>query len=97
MDLTIEPSRLSMTSKVVIGVLLLVNFTVALYLIFAEPSSVRDWGQQAAVPAKQPLKLIDELAPDERVPRAAAEERAFSPQALEALSCRRTENLPRIH
>jgi hypothetical protein len=88
MDLSIDPSRLSTTSKTVLGVLLLVNFTVALYLIFAEPSSVREGGQQTAAPTKQPLKLIDELDPSERVPRVVEEERAFSPQVVEALACR---------
>jgi cell division septation protein DedD len=79
MDLTVEPSRLSMTSKVVLGVLLLVNFTVALYLLFAEPSSVRDGVPRSSFPANQTLTLISELDPSEKVPLVEAGERPFTP------------------
>ena len=90
MDLTIEPSRLSMTSRVVLGLLLLVNLIVALYLLFAEPSSVRQAEQQDRFPANQTLTLISELDPSALTPRAALEERAFSPpdDAASQLSCR---------
>ncbi len=86
MDLTVEPSRLSMTSRIVLGLLLLINLVVTLYLVFAEPSSVREGVQQIRFPDEQRLRLISELDPAERIARAAPEERAFSPQA-EPVSC----------
>ncbi len=90
MDLTIEPSRLSMTSRVVLGLLLLANLIAAMYLFFAEPGTVEESVQQSRFPEGQTLALINELDPSERVARAASEERAFSPQADPAreLTCR---------
>ena len=89
MDLTVEPSRLSITSKVMLGLLLLVNFTVAMYLMFAEPSSVRDGVPRSTFPADQTLTLISELDPSERVPLAEPGERPFTPSAdgADTLSC----------
>lgn len=90
MDLTVEPSRLSMTSRVVLGLLLLANLTIALYLLFAEPSAVREFAAQDRFPADQTLSLISELDPAQRVPREVQQERAFSPQddAATQLACR---------
>jgi hypothetical protein len=83
MDLTIEPSRLSTTSLVVLGCLLLANIIVAMYLFFSEPTMAGDEAQRSVAPADQRLTLIGELDPSERIARAINEERAFSPQVDE--------------
>ena len=90
MDLTIEPSRLSMTSRVVLGLLLLANLIAAMYLFFAEPGAGREDAQKARIPTDQTLTLISELDASERIVRAMTEERMFSPQAdaTGQLACR---------
>ena len=90
MDLTVEPSRLSMTSQILLGSLLLINLILLLYLLFAEPSSVREVPRTPEYPAEQRLTLISELEPSERVPRQVEEERAFTRRAAESepLHCR---------
>ena len=84
MDLSVEPERLSMASRIVLGTLLLANLVVALYLIFAEPSAVRQGERPPEVTQDQSLKLISELSAGERVPRAQRSDRAFSPPEEEA-------------
>ncbi len=84
MDLTIEPSRLSMTSRVLLGGLLLANLIAAMYLFFAEPAGGNEAAGRTAIPADRTLTLISELDASERVARAVSGERAFSPQADEA-------------
>jgi len=90
MDLTVEPNRLSMTSRVVLGLLLLANLIAGMYLFFREPGAVGDGARQSRLPVGQTLTLISELDPSERIPRAAQEERAFSPQTDGAMqpACR---------
>jgi len=39
MDLTVEPNRLSITSRVLLGLLLLANLIAAMYLFFAGPNA----------------------------------------------------------
>ena len=90
MDLTVEPSRLSMASRLLLGVLLLANLVVALYLLFAEPSSVREGDRLNRFAADQSLRQISELDPSELIPLTAAEARPFSPQGENViqLACR---------
>ncbi len=90
MDLTIEPSRLSMTSRILLGALLLLNLIVLLYLVFAEPSTVRSPQQVPEFREDQSLTLIQEMDPAESQPRELEEERTFSPQTAETapLACR---------
>ena len=68
MDLTFEPSRLSMTSRVLLGLLLLANLVLALYLYFAEPSAVREGERYDRYVPEQSLRLISELDPSELIP-----------------------------
>ena len=65
MDLSIEPSRLSMTSRVLLGLLLLANLVLALYLYFAEPGAVREGELPAPYVPEQSLRLISELDPSD--------------------------------
>lgn len=81
MDLTVERSRPSMASRILLGSLLLINLIVLLYLMFAEPSSVRQAQRSPEYPDEQSLTLIRELDPSERLPREVARERAFAPQS----------------
>jgi len=88
MDLIVETSRLSMTSRILLGSLLLINLVVLFYLLFAEPSSVRKPQEPVRFPQEQSLQLISELDPSERLPRESAEKRAFSPQDAQAIPLR---------
>ena len=90
MDLTFEPSRLSMTSRVLLGLLLLANLVLALYLYFAEPSAVREGERYDRYVPEQSLRLISELDPSELIPLTAAEQRPFNPQGERSadLACR---------
>lgn len=90
MDLTVEPSRLSMTSRILLGSLLLINLILLMYLVFAEPSSVREARPPPQYRENQALTLISELEPSARLPRQIEEVRAFTPQpeAAAPLQCR---------
>lgn len=94
MDLTIEPSRLSMTSRVLLGALLLANLIAAMYLFTAEPGTGPGKNDEGArrpgIRADQTLTLVSELDASERIARAKAGERTFSQQAGGAgqLMCR---------
>lgn len=74
MSVTIEPSSLSMASRILLGFLLLLNLLILLYLVFAEPNAERDARSDTVFPEGQKLVLIGELATDERLARAAAAE-----------------------
>ncbi|TNF88387.1 MAG: SPOR domain-containing protein [Gammaproteobacteria bacterium] len=90
MDLTVEPDRLSMTSRTLLGALLLTNLIAAMYVFFRDPAAENDGARKSRFTSDQSLTLIQELDPSERVARAAPQERAFSPQAdaAEQLACR---------
>lgn len=64
--MTLEPNRLSMASRILLGGLLLINLAVLLYLLSADPA-IEPGNRQATVfGADQKLVLISELDDDAR-------------------------------
>lgn len=66
MEVTLEPNRLSMASRILLGGLLLINLILLIYLLSAEPAVEAGNRKVAVYGSDQKLVLISELSDEDR-------------------------------
>lgn len=62
MEMSVEPSRLSMASRILLGGLLLANMVLLFYLFFTDPSVEEQGRREAVIQGDQRLVLVGELS-----------------------------------